>query len=159
MVRHLITVRDWDALALLREGFQIQCQALPKSWHCQNWLTPPAPWAVVVLFVWILIPVNVNYHWSSGGAFSKGFTNLVGCKYTAALMRGGWAGNSVQTVFNWMNLANPSGHVNANQVFMLYFSISTIIKHPICAILPIAPHHPWRRGLVIFISILTSNSM
>ena len=56
---------------------------------------------------------------SSAGAF----TNLVGCEYTAALMRGGWVGNSVQTVFNWMNLANPSGHVNANQVLMLYFSI------------------------------------
>ena len=25
----------------IREGFQ--CQALPKSWHCQNWLNPPAP--------------------------------------------------------------------------------------------------------------------
>ena len=72
---------------------------------------------------------------SSAGAF----TNLVGCEYTAALMRGGWVGNSVQTVFNWTNLANPSGHMNANQVLMLYFSISTIIKHPISAI---APHHP-----------------
>ena len=57
---------------------------------------------------------------SSGGAF----TNLVRCKFTAALMRGGWVGNSVQTVFNWMNLANASEHVNANQVLMLYFSIS-----------------------------------
>ena len=37
---------------------------------------------------------------SSAGAF----TNYVGCKYTAALMRGGWVGNSVQ--FNWMYLAN-----------------------------------------------------
>ena len=31
-------------------------------------------------------------------------------------------GNSVQ--FNWTNLSNPSEHVNANQVLMLYFSIS-----------------------------------
>ena len=55
---------------------------------------------------------------SSAGAF----TNVMRCKYTAALMRGGWVGNSVQ--FNWMYLANPSEHVNANQVLMLYFSIS-----------------------------------
>ena len=57
---------------------------------------------------------------TGGGAF----TNLVGCIFTAALMRGGWVENSVQTVFNWMNLANASEHVNANQVLMLYFSIS-----------------------------------
>ena len=49
---------------------------------------------------------------SSGGIF----TNLMSYKYTAALMRGGWVGNSVQRVSNWMNLANPSE--------LLYFNIS-----------------------------------
>ena len=62
---------------------------------------------------------------SSAGAF----TNSVGCKYTAALMRGGWVGNSVQTVNNWMNLSNPSEHVNVNQVLMLYF-----LKSPLAAL-------------------------
>ena len=29
------------------KGGGLQCQELPKSWHCQNWLTPPNPGTLV----------------------------------------------------------------------------------------------------------------
>ena len=73
--------------------------------------------------------VNAKYHLNHHKQCTGAFTNWVWCSPYERWVdfRSGFTLSELQWggfLLNWLNLANPSGYVNANQVLMLNFSLS-----------------------------------